>query len=121
MKSSKNHYKLVTFIGNVCTGKSSVSANIAKNLNAKLIRIPELYKQNPFFYLTLEDMQRWAFASDLWFLAERARLAQEYTNLVEQYHIVVDSGLAMSRVYTHLRLDYGYFTQGEWELYHRCH
>lgn len=39
----------ITVIGNVASGKSTLTPFLAKALRAKLVKADELYKTNPFF------------------------------------------------------------------------
>lgn len=115
------HNKLITIVGNVATGKSTLVHMLADALPAKLVPADELYKTNPFFPLAIEDRIRWSFASDIWFLKERTKMAQEFDQELQDSHVVVDSGLPMTQVYTHSRLGQGYFTEDEWQLYQDCY
>ena len=54
-------YKLVVIIGNVGSGKSTVSKMLAKKLGAKLVPADKFFEINPFFPLALEDRKRWIF------------------------------------------------------------
>lgn len=113
--------KLIVVVGNVGTGKSSLCRLLAKGLQAKLQPADEFYKENPFFQLAVKDRKRWSFTSDVWFLKERVKLARESEGYLERSDVVMDSGLVMSRVYTHSRLAHGYFSQDEWQLYQECY
>lgn len=113
---NKKH-KHITVIGNVGTGKSTVTALLAEAMAATLVKADELYKVNPFFSLTLEDRSRWSLASDLWFLHERMKLAHTTQIQLEKAPVVVDSGLLMSFVYAHSRTVSGFFIPEEWDLY----
>ena len=109
--------KLITVIGNVGSGKSTVCELLAKKLHAKLIPADEFYKTNPFFPLALQDRKRWSLASDLWFLKERVKLLSKLNSGLNDKNIIIDSGIVMSYVYAHSRIKSGYFTDEEWSLY----
>ena len=113
--------KLITIVGNVATGKSTLTKLFSEKLPAQKVPADEFYKENPFFPLTIEDRKRWSLASDLWFLKERVKMALEYEKFLERSHVVVDSGLPMTQVYTHSRLGHGFFIKDEWDLYQECY
>jgi len=107
----------IVVIGNIASGKSSLIDALAPKINAHRIEADEFFKSNPFFPLALKDRARWSFASDIWFLHERAKLMQAETQTKQADHTIIDSGLPMSWVYAHSRLDSNHFTQDEWETY----
>lgn len=109
--------KLITVIGNVGSGKSTLTRLLAKKLSATIVPADELYKINPFFPLAVKDRKRWSLASDLWFLRERVNLAKKYPQYLLKKNVVVDSGIPMSWVYANSRLKSGFFTRDEWNLY----
>lgn len=114
-------YKLFTIVGNVATGKSTLTELLSEYLPAQKVPADEFYKSNPFFPLTVLDRKRWSFPADLWFLKERVKMAGDFDKFLERSHVVVDSGLPMTQVYTHSRLGHGYFTKDEWDLYQECY
>lgn len=113
--------KLVVVVGNVGSGKSTLTNLLAKELPAEKVPADDLFKTNPFFPLAVGDRTRWSLTSDIWFLYERVKMAREIPKVLKKNHVVVDSGLPMSFVYAHSRLGSGYFTDDEWELYKCLH
>lgn len=113
----KNKYKLIVIIGNVGVGKSTLANILAKKLNAVKIPADDLYKTNPFFNDTVKDRKRWSLTSDLWFLKKRVELAEQYPFYLKENHVVVDSGISMSWVYSNSRLNTGHYNKDEWNLY----
>lgn len=107
----------ITVIGNVASGKSTVSKLLAKKLGAKLVKADELYKVNPFFKDAVVDRTRWSLASDIWFLIKRVEMAKKIEKALESKPVVQDSGLLMSWVYTNSRLAQGHMNQSETVLY----
>ncbi len=107
----------IVVIGNVASGKSSLIDALAPKISAYRIEADEFYKSNPFFPLALEDRARWSFASDIWFLHERAKLTQTELQTHQNQHTIADCGLPMSWVYAHSRLESNHFTKDEWETY----
>jgi deoxyadenosine/deoxycytidine kinase len=114
-KGSKK-VKLITIVGNVASGKTTLTAILAKALKARKIDADKLYLSNPFFPLTIKDRKRWSLTSDLWFLKERIKLMKKI-NRNGGKHLIIDSGLPMSWVYAHSRLKNSFYKKDEWQLY----
>lgn len=112
-----NTNKQIVVIGNVGTGKSTLTDLLAKRMPAKKVPADSLFETNPFFPLAVQDRARWSLTSDLWFLYERVKIARNMNDYLAEGHVVVDSGLPMSYVYSHSRIGSGYFTRDEWNLY----
>lgn len=113
--------KFITIIGNIASGKSTLTRLLTKKLKASQVPADSLFRTNPFFPLALNDRPRWSLASDLWFFYERLKLERKIPLKLKKHHVVVDSGLPMSFVYARSRLISGYLTQNEWELYKSIH
>ncbi len=108
---------LITIIGNVASGKTTITSLISKHLPAKKIPADELFRVNPFFPLAVKDRKRWSLASDLWFLYRRVEMTNEFSLGLRKTYILVDGGLPMSYVYAYSRLRSGFYTKDEWKLY----
>jgi|GEM_PF-1227073 len=114
MKKGKT---LITVVGNIASGKSTMAKFLAKELKAKLVLADEFYKTNPFFRDTLQDRKRWSLASDLWFLVMRLEMMEKLVEKQDHPLIVQDSGVIMSLVYAHSRLATKHMDKKEYELY----
>ena len=111
-------HKLIVIIGNVGSGKTTLTHRLARLLGAKEIKADMLYLTNPFFPLAVKDRPRWSLASDLWFLYERVEIMNRNIRYLKKQTLLIDSGLPMSWVYSHSRIQSGYYNKHEWLLYH---
>lgn len=111
----------ITVVGNPGTGKSTFVEWLTNRLQCKQIPADSLFQTNPFFPLALKDRKRWSLASDIWFLSKRVGLYKKLPRLIKKSHVVIDSGLPMSYVYSHSRLESGFFTVDEWALYQQLY
>lgn len=68
-------YKYITVEGNIGSGKTSLATLLAKDHNATLVL--EQFADNPFLPLFYENQQRYAFALELFFMAERFQQLKE--------------------------------------------
>jgi deoxyadenosine/deoxycytidine kinase len=114
-------HKFITVIGNIASGKSTLTRLMGKKIKAKQIPADSLFRVNPFFPLALSDRPRWSLASDMWFFYERLKLERKIPRQLRDNHVIVDSGLPMSFVYARSRLISGYLTKNEWKLYKAIH
>ncbi len=109
--------KIITVIGNVGSGKTTLSLKLSKLLNARLVKADTFYLTNPFFPLAVKDRRRWSLTSDLWFLYKRVEMMKKTLSKKNKKYVVIDSGLPMSWVYSHSRIKSGFCNRQEWELY----
>lgn len=112
--------RMITVIGNIGSGKTTLTPLIAKKLKAKTVMADNLFQTiDPFRQLYLEDTKRWALANELWLTLERVILVKKYLKKYQGEKLVVDSGLLMSWAYTHGHYLAGIITKEEWQLYRR--
>jgi deoxyadenosine/deoxycytidine kinase len=110
-------HSLTVIIGNVATGKSVLTRQLAKTTGARPIMADELFKKNPFFQLAVKDRVRWSFVSDTWFLQARYEFMQKIAKMLEKESLIIDSGIYMSYVYAYSKLQMKYFSPDELQLY----
>ena len=63
------NYNYIAIEGNIGSGKTSLSALLAEEYNAKLVL--EQFQENPFLGKFYEDKERYAFQVEMSFLTER--------------------------------------------------
>jgi len=108
--------KIIVIIGNVGAGKSTLGPILARKLSAKYVKADHLYLTNPFFPEAVKNRSRWSLTSDLWFLKERVKILKKQLTTNKKF-IVIDSGLPMSWIYAHSRLQSRFYTKEEWKIY----
>lgn len=116
----KPSQRMITVIGNIGSGKTTISPLIAKRLKAKVVPADNLFQTvDPFRECYLQDIKRWALANELWLTLERVILVKKYLRNFKGARLVVDSGLLMSWAFTHGHYLSGVITEDEWQLYRR--
>ncbi|MCS6991327.1 MAG: deoxynucleoside kinase [Chitinophagales bacterium] len=68
-------YQHIVVEGNIGAGKTALAQRLAADLNARLVL--EQFSNNPFLPLFYENPKRYAFAVELFFLAERYQQLKE--------------------------------------------
>jgi deoxyadenosine/deoxycytidine kinase len=112
--------KVVTVIGNIGSGKTTVTPVIARAIKAKRVDADDLFQTvDPFREMYLKDIKRWALANELWLTLERVILIKKYFRERRDKRLVIDSGLLMSWAYTYGHFLAGTMTPEEWRLYRR--
>ena len=98
------------------SGKTTVAQLLAKELDYPLIL--ENFEANAFLPKFYEDMKRWAFHSQTFFLLEKSRQLEEIPSLVEKHSIIQDTPI-MQDVYSYAQAQYelGNMDKNEWKLY----
>jgi len=111
--------KVVVVIGNIGSGKTTLTPIIAKDLRAKMVDADNLFQTtNPFRERYLKNNKRWALANELWMTLERVGILSSYGHLKKK-KVVVDSGILMSWAYTYSHFLSGTMSQDEWGVYKR--
>ena len=111
---------MITVIGNIGSGKTTLVPILAQELKAKTVFADNLFQTvDPFRELYLNDTKRWALANELWLTLERVVLVKKYLKEKKDRLLVVDSGLLMSWAYTNGHYLSGNMTKEEWQLYRR--
>lgn len=112
--------QLITVIGNIGSGKTTVSPVIAKKVKARLINADNLFQTvNPFRDYYLKDNKRWALTNELWMTLARVKLLEKKLKESRAERIVIDSGLLMSWAYTYSHFAAGNLNKKEWQFYRK--
>lgn len=99
-----NQFNFIAIEGVIGAGKTILAELLAERHNAKLIL--EKFEENPFLQRFYEDRQRYAFQTQLAFLASRFKQQQEMINR-DLFHefIISDYIFEKDRIFARLNLD----------------
>ncbi len=101
---SREDLRYLIIEGVIGAGKTSLAAQLAERFSGQLVL--EQFEENPFLARFYEDPQRWAFQTQLNFLAQRFRQQKE---LLERhlFHdlVVSDYSFDKDRIFAHQNLE----------------
>lgn len=117
MKEQKEY---IAVMGTMGSGKTTAANLLAKELNFTLIE--ENVKENAFLPRFYQDMKRWAFHSQVFFLMEKIRQMIETKNLLAKSSVVQDTPITQD-VYSYARAQHelGNMDDAEWGLYQKIY
>jgi deoxyadenosine/deoxycytidine kinase len=109
-----NH--LISVMGTLGIGKTTYSTLLADRLAYSLVT--ENYSENPFLPKFYDDMNRWAFHSQSFFLLEKAKQLEEISVQLEGTGVVQDTPIFQD-VYSYALAQHklGNMDEHEWSLY----
>ncbi len=112
----KKHYHIAV-LGNIASGKTTASQILAEKLKGYLVDA-DLFEENPFLQMYVNDRPRWSFATELYFTRARLKKLSNVKTLLKTSSVIVDSGILMSAwVYAKNHLKQGTMTAAEWQFY----
>ncbi len=90
--------------GVIGAGKTTLARLLAERFDARLVL--EEFEENPFLANFYEDRERWAFQTQLSFLASRFRQQQNLLKRDLFHHLVIsDYAFDKDRIFAHLNLE----------------
>ena len=116
----KNTHIYLTVMGTMGSGKTTVAKLIAKNFGCTLIE--ENFGENQFLSRFYEDMPRWAFHSQTFFLMEKITQMLETKTLVQKTSVVQDTPLTQD-VFSYAKAQHslGNMDDAEWRLFKKIY
>ncbi len=114
-ETTNNH--LITIIGNVGAGKTTLTELLAQELPALKVDADSIFAENPYFQRFVRNKKKWGFHTELWFLAKRAEILHQNLPHLASQHVVIDSGLLMGYAYAYNGYCQGYMNEVEWQIY----
>ena len=103
---------VIVLAGMIASGKSTVSARLAKELGSKLMIEP--VDQNPILPLYYKDKEKYAFLLQIYFLNERFKLIKE---ALTNNKNVLDRSIYEDELFTRINLMEGNISQVEYDIY----
>ena len=103
---------VIVLAGMIASGKSTVSARLAKELGSKLMIEP--VDQNPILPLYYNDKEKYAFLLQIYFLNERFKLIKE---ALTNNKNVLDRSIYEDELFTRINLMEGNISQVEYDIY----
>jgi len=114
----KNYY--ISVMGTMGSGKTTAARLIAKELQFRLLE--ENFGENAFLPRFYQDMNRWAFHSQTFFLMEKITQMLETRKLIVKYPIVQDTPIQQDAFsYAKAQHVLGHIDDAEWRLYQKIY
>jgi 2-amino-4-hydroxy-6-hydroxymethyldihydropteridine diphosphokinase len=108
------HYNYIAIEGNIGAGKTTLTAKIAEDFNAKTVL--ERFADNPFLPKFYEDQNRYAFPLEMSFLADRY---QQISDDLAQFDLFKDFIIADYHIFKSLIFAKVTLTDDEYRLYRK--
>lgn len=103
-------------MGTLGSGKTTVSRLLAKELKFHLLE--ENFGENAFLPRFYQDMKRWAFHSQAFFLMEKITQMLETTKLLDKHSVIQDTPIQQDAFsYAKAQHVLGNIDDAEWKLY----
>ena len=106
------HYNYIAIEGNIGAGKTTLSAKISEDFNAKLVL--ERFADNPFLPKFYKDQNRYAFPLEMSFLADRY---QQLSDDLAQFDLFKDFIVADYHIFKSLIFAKVTLAEDEYRLY----
>ncbi len=103
MSQLPEHLRYIAVEGVIGVGKSSLARMLAERTGARLVL--EDFGENPFLRHFYEDPERWAFQTQLSFLASRFRQQKDFASRdLFQQAVIADYTFEKDRIFAHVTL-----------------
>src|SRR5512137_1028287 len=106
----------ISVMGTMGSGKTTAAKLLAKHLKFKLLE--ENFGENAFLPRFYQDMKRWAFHSQTFFLMEKITQMLETKNILEKSAVIQDTPIQQDAFsYAKAQHVLGAIDDAEWRLY----
>lgn len=116
----KEQPEYIAVMGTMGSGKTTAARLLAQELRFTLIE--ENVKENAFLPRFYQDMKRWAFHSQVFFLMEKIKQTIEAKSLLDKASVVQDTPITQD-VYSYAQAQHelGNMDDAEWVLYQKIY
>lgn len=108
--------KFITFVGGIGSGKTTATELIARNFSFTPIK--EEFGENNFLPLFYEEMKKWAFHSQLFFLIKKLNQLLKIKNTLKKKSVVLDTSILQDLCFLETQKILGNITRKEHEIYY---
>ncbi len=120
MKNTSQLTTIIEIVGNVGSGKTTLSKKLARKISAKYIDV-DPFIENPFLSSYVLDMKRWAFSTALHFSFMRSKMIAEVKKITNR-PIVLDHGFESGlHMYPWASFMNGEMNKEEWDFLQQLH
>lgn len=120
MSAGKNKTMYVSVMGTMGSGKTTAAKLISRELGLGLIE--ENFGENAFLPRFYNDMKRWAFHSQTFFLMEKITQMREASGILEKGSLVQDTPIQQDAFsYAKAQHVLGNIDDAEWRLYQKIY
>lgn len=112
--------RYISIMGTMGAGKTTAARLLSKTFKYRLIE--ENFGENAFLSRFYDDMKRWAFHSQTFFLMEKISQMLETKRLLEKTPVIQDTPIEQD-VYSYAKAQHvlGYIDDAEWNLYQKIY
>lgn len=119
VEKKKRHF-YISVMGTMGSGKTTVARLIAHALHFRLLE--ENFGENAFLSRFYQDMKRWAFHSQTFFLMEKISQMLETPNILLKHAVVQDTPIVQDAFsYAKAQHVLGNMDDSEWKLYQKIY
>jgi len=110
----------ISVMGTMGSGKTTVAKLLAREFGFRLLM--ENFGENAFLPRFYQDMNRWAFHSQTFFLMEKISQMLETPKILEKYSVVQDTPIQQDAFsYAKAQHVLGHIDDAEWRLYQKIY
>lgn len=110
----------LSVMGTMGSGKTTVAKLISRHLKFRLLE--ENFGENAFLPRFYQDMKRWAFHSQTFFLMEKITQMRQAGNLLEKSNVIQDTPIQQDAFsYAKALHVLGHIDDAEWRLYQKIY
>lgn len=110
------NYHFISIEGNIGAGKTTLAHMLSKHFNARLVL--EEFADNPFLPKFYENPQQYAFALELFFMAERYKQLKELIHTKDMFQSITIADYLFAKCLLFAKVN---LSEEEFRLYHKLY